>query len=267
MVVTAQALSRRIVEVQIQIDRISGTQAEYLAGNHLPDQINYVSLLSQAQDSQKMFVRDLLWSECGALALATMDASLASPGRSAALFSYLPSVANLIQIHNQTQANILNWEIARGPGTTEARHVVRRVLGPADLAQLQSKRRLVITLTHGDLQDSMRQVFVTGFHVSAGGDLPLLAGVFSHMGEHVFHTQQGAIVKYTARIFPFTFNNADAPTGSAPLIDTTANGAFAGFSALGAWLLELDPCVPIQKLRAVHTVILTFNIAYRAPTN
>jgi len=266
MVVTAQALSRRILEVQVQLDRVGGAQAELLAGGHLPDEISYVSLLQQAQDSQKMLVRDLVWSECGAFSLATMDASLSTLGHSAALFSYIPSVANLIQIHNQTQADILNWEVARGPGTTKVQHDVQRVLSAADLAQLQTKRRLIVTLTQADLKPSMRQVFVTAFRVSAKPDLPSLSGVLSHMGEHIFLSQQGTTVEYAARIFPFAFNNADASVDGVSLIDITEGGVFAGFSALGSWLLEIDASVPIEKLRTLHTLILSLDIAYRAPT-
>ena len=102
----------------------------------------------------------------------------------------------------------------------------------------------------------MRQVFVTGFRVSTEPNLPSLSGVLSHMGEHLFVTQQGAIVEYTATIFPFAFNNADAPVGGASLIDITEKGVFAGFSALGSWLLQIDASVPIQTLRtssASHT--------------
>jgi hypothetical protein len=264
MVLTLQALSQRVLELDVQKSQIDSAQAAYLQSNQLPEKTNYLALMRHAQDSQIAIVKDLVWSEAAALRFATMDTSLSHSGAASKLFSYQPTTANLILVHNETQNNILSWEIARGPGTTSGLHAIQRKLNSAELTQLASRRRLNILVTQNDLTPSMRQVFVTGFKVSCDPAISTLSGRLTHMGEHRFVTQQGVPIEYTGKIFPFAFNLADEPAGGT-LHDVTGSGVYAGFSALGSWLLEFDDTVLIKAIRGIRTVTLAFEVAYRAP--
>jgi hypothetical protein len=265
MVLTIQSLARRIVELEVQSNQVHTAQAAFLQSNNLPDSTSYVALIKQAQEAQLMIARDLVWNESAAFSLMTMDSSLAAIGGVAQLFSYQPSVANLVQIHNQTQQRVLNWEIDRGPGTSNEQHAIRKSLSFADLKQLRETRRLNFAVTERDLTPSMREVYVTGFRVTCEPAIVSLSGKLSHMGEHKFITQDGQIRTYCSKVFPFAFSLADA-TPHDKLQDVTENGVYVGFAALGSWMLEIDSTVPLETLEKVRTIVFTAGIRYRAAT-
>ena len=266
MVTSLQTAARRLVDLDVGTAQVDTARAAFIERRGLPERDVLVARLRQAQDMQLTVARNLVWDECAAVNLVTMDTSLSGLGGTSALLSFVPSVANLVQIHNGNQERLLSWEVDHGPGTSTQQLLIRRSLSTADRKQLRTSHRVTVVVTEGDLLPSMREVFVTGFRISTLPGSKGLSGSLTHLGIHRFVTQGGRSVVFSSRVLPFGFDEAGGEDGHKPQ-DLTEGGKFVGFAALGDWLVKFDTTLSAEEIGAMTELQLTFQIRYRAPTD
>jgi hypothetical protein len=266
LIVNIQDSARSYFEQGVQIASLSDMKSVLASTNQVPQKVAYVNALNSIQDAQLTVMKQLVWDEKRAQAFFQLNRDLLNAS-SLVEISSIPTAAELLQAHNGIKTQQARFSANQSQPVTpfdSAGIAVKLPLSDSDRKSLVSTRRFRFTLApeDGHFPSHMREIFIVGFKVAMEPTSPRFSGTLVHLGRHQFQTVSGDSVEFASQPIPIGIQSGEM-SDFVSALGATGN-QIHGMSAFGDWAITADPNVPMNILRRLQSITVTFQGNSRA---